>query len=179
MRGHGGKQKQTDFGHGLWACLLALVFAPISDRQSRNKKNTSMKPSRVSCNFKSKWEKRRILQVPSPRVQPILSCRAGRSQVVRCRCAVCLRPQPSATGKPGPEPWAHVVQKRSSPNPGVETNSVGRRCGAVQSDRVDQQNAISEQTHLGNERWHSAFPCCPLTSDQGVFGLPLAGKLRT
>ncbi len=43
--GEGGRKQQTDmesrawrWTDGPWACLLTLVFAPISDKQSRNKK---------------------------------------------------------------------------------------------------------------------------------------------
>ena len=157
-----------------------MVFAPISAGKAATKHEHEAEPRFLQ--FQQQMEKRPNPAGPSPRMRPILSCRAGRSQVARSGaaavlCVCCLSPAPQAPTQ-ALDPGRMSPENGQAQKTGVETNTMDRRGGAVQSGRVDQQNAISEQTHMGNDRWHSAFPCCPLTSDQGVFRHPFAGKAR-
>lgn len=166
-----------------WAAGLFARCGVCPDLcQAKPQPSTSMKPNRDSCNFNNKWKKGRILQAPAPECDPSFHAEpAGprlRAQALQLCCVFAASAQRPRQPTQALDPGRMSPENGQAQKTGVETNTMDRRGGAVQSGRVDQQNAISEQTHMGNDRWHSAFPCCPLTSDQGVFRHPFAGKAR-
>ncbi len=133
-----------------------------------------MKPNRVSCNLKSKWEKGRILQAPSLRVQPILSCRAGQSKVARWRCAVCLRPQPGATGHHPLDPGRMSPKNGQAQIPGLKQTR-WTVCAALSN----QAASISKTQSPSGPTWEMNDGTAPFLvvhrhQIRGFFGLPLA-----